>query len=44
LYPPTKLNIDFEKSLSADGEYSDGEGESHQFLSKDQYLSIREKT
>jgi hypothetical protein len=44
LYPPTKPNIDLETPLWVDGEESDEEGESHQVLSIDQYLAIRDKT
>jgi hypothetical protein len=43
LYPPTKPNIDLETPLWVDGEESDEEGESHQVLSIDQYLAIRDK-
>jgi hypothetical protein len=43
LYPPAKPNIDLETPLWDDKEYSDEEGESHQVLSIDQYLTIREK-
>jgi hypothetical protein len=44
LYPPAKPNIDLETPLWVDGEESDEEGESHQVLSIDQYLAIRDKT
>ena len=43
LYPPTKPNIDLETPLWVDGEDSEEEGESHQVLSIDQYLAIRDK-
>jgi hypothetical protein len=43
LYPPTKPIIDLETPLWVDGEESDEEGETHQVLSIDQYLAIRDK-
>jgi hypothetical protein len=43
LYPPTKPIIDLETPLWVEGDDSDEEGESHQVLSIDQYLSIRDK-
>ena len=44
LYAPSKPNIDLETLLWVDGEESDEYGESHQVLSIDQYLAIRDKT
>jgi hypothetical protein len=44
IYPPTKPNIDLETPLWAKEEDSDEEGESHQVLSINRYLSIRHKT
>jgi len=44
LYPPSKPSIYLEKPLWVDGEDSDQERESHQVLSIDQYLAIRDKT
>jgi hypothetical protein len=44
LYPPAKPRIDLEMPLWVEGEDSEEEGESHQVLSIDQYLAIRDKT
>jgi hypothetical protein len=44
LYPPSKHNIDLETPFWVNGEESEEEGESHQVLSIDQYLAIRDKT
>jgi len=43
MYPSSKPDIDFERSLWANDEYS-YEEESHQSISIDQYLAIREET